>query len=65
MEKLQESLLRAWLLVAAPRARDERGDVPGWVLITVMTATIVGGIWAFLRPELMGMLRSAINSVSG
>ncbi|WP_299052981.1 hypothetical protein [uncultured Nocardioides sp.] len=62
-------LLRAWVVtwaaVAAPRTRDERGDVPGWVLITVMTATIVGGIWAFLRPELMGMLRSALNSVGG
>jgi hypothetical protein len=55
----------AWTALAAPRTRDERGDVPGWVLITVMTATIVGGIWAFLRPELMGMLRSALNSVGG
>ncbi len=25
------------------RRRDERGDVPGWVLITVMTAGLVAG----------------------
>ena len=30
-----------------PSGRDERGDVPGWVLITVMTAGLVGGLWAF------------------
>ena len=29
---------------ALPRPRDERGDVPGWVLITVMTAGLVAVI---------------------
>jgi hypothetical protein len=45
------------------RARDERGDVPGWVMITVMTAGLVAALWAVAGPELAAMLRSALASV--
>ena len=45
------------------RPRDQRGDVPGWVLITVMTVSIGTAIWAIARPELVGMLRTALSSV--
>ena len=44
--------------------RDERGDVPGWVLVTVMTAGLVAGLWAVAGPELERMLRQALNSVA-
>ena len=44
-------------------SRDERGDVPGWVLITVMTAGLVAGLWAIAGPALEGMLRQALDSV--
>ncbi len=47
------------------RSRDERGDVPGWVLITVMTAGLVAGIWAIAGSQLGAMLRDALASVSG
>jgi hypothetical protein len=47
------------------RHRDERGDVPGWVLITVMTAGLVAALWAIAGPQLSGMLRDALNSVRG
>ncbi len=43
----------------------ERGDVPGWVLITVMSAGLVAALWAVAGPELNGMLRDALNSVRG
>jgi hypothetical protein len=46
------------------RAADERGDVPGWVLVTVMTAGLVAGLWAVAGPELERMLREALQSVS-
>jgi len=49
--------------VAHPARRDDRGDVPGWVLVTVMTVGIVTGIWTFAQPELVGMVRQALNSV--
>lgn len=54
---------RLHLALVAPRQRDERGDVPGWVLVTVMSAGIVMAIWGVARQELTEMLRSALNSV--
>lgn len=47
------------------RSRDERGDVPGWVLITVMTAGLVASLWAIAGPQLGSMLSNALSSVSG
>ena len=44
--------------------RDDRGDVPGWVLITVMTAGLVAVIYGVAREELRDLLRSALNKVS-
>jgi hypothetical protein len=47
------------------RQRDERGDVPGWVLITVMTAGLVAALWAVAGPQLSQMLQDALASVRG
>lgn len=49
----------------AARRDRERGDVPGWVLITLMTAGIVTVLWAFAGPRLLAILTNALNSVSG
>jgi hypothetical protein len=52
-------------LLLKPRpARKERGDVPGWVLITVMTAGLVVVIWRLAGDQLATMLREALSSVS-
>lgn len=45
--------------------RDERGDVPGWVMITVMTAGFVAMLTAVAGPQLRSMLEHALQSVSG
>lgn len=45
--------------------RDERGDVPGWVLITVMTAGLVTALWQLAGSELTAMLHDALSSVAG
>jgi hypothetical protein len=50
-------------LAVALRRRDERGDVPGWVLVTVMTAGLVGALWKLAGPQLNSMLTSALDSV--
>ena len=66
MDDLSRRLTRAWLVLAAavsPRERDERGDVPGWVMITVMTAGLVVGITAVAGPALQDMVSSALNKV--
>jgi hypothetical protein len=50
---------------ALARLTDERGDVPGWVLITLMTAGLVVVIWALAGPALSGVFDNAISKVSG
>ena len=42
----------------------ERGDVPGWVMITLMTAVIVVLIWGIASKQLTDLLNSAFNKVS-
>lgn len=47
------------------RLADDRGDVPGWVLITLMTAALVILIWALAGPALSDIFQNAIDKVSG
>ena len=67
MQQLSLLMTRLYVvLVARPRAerdRDDRGDVPGWVLVTVMSAGLVMAIWGIAVDQLRSMLRSALNSV--
>ena len=42
----------------------ERGDVPGWVLITLMTAGIVAIIWGFAEDRLLQIVTDALDSVT-
>lgn len=67
MHTLLLLLTRLSLSLTCPalRRRDDRGDVPGWVLVTVMTAGLVAALWRFAGPELQSMLRSALGGVSG
>lgn len=41
----------------------ERGDVPGWVLVTLMTAGLVVAIWALAGDALARVFETAINRV--
>ena len=43
----------------------ERGDVPGWVLITLMTAGLVTVLWQVAGPKLSDIHGSALDSVKG
>ncbi|MEV0891247.1 hypothetical protein [Promicromonospora sp. NPDC050262] len=49
----------------AETAEAERGDVPGWVLVTLMTAGLVVALWAVAGPLLEDAFRQAISSVTG
>lgn len=44
---------------------DERGDVPGWVMITLMSAVLVAALLAVAGPRLSDLFNQAINRVSG
>ena len=63
MEHLSQAMTRLYVMLTLPRSRDERGDVPGWVLITVMTAGLVMAIWGVAKGQLSSMLREALASV--
>jgi hypothetical protein len=41
----------------------ERGDVPGWVLVAVMTAGLVTALWLVADDQLTAVLQRAISSV--
>lgn len=65
-------MIEKWKRLAGAPARaviqtldDERGDVPGWVLITLMTAGLVVVIWALAGPALEQLFQSALARVSG
>ena len=45
--------------------RRDRGDVPGWVLITVMTAGLVSAIWLLAGPALTSMFTNSLSKVTG
>ena len=47
------------------RLRCERGDVPGWVLVTLMTAGLVVTLWAVAGPAFTDVFTRAIAKVTG
>ena len=47
------------------RLAEETGDVPGWVLITLMTAGLVIVIWGLAGPALSEIFGNAISKVTG
>jgi len=59
--RLRRRVTRRWASTGPP----ERGDVPGWVLITLMTAGLVLVLWAIAGPALRDVFTNAINSVTG
>jgi hypothetical protein len=43
---------------------DEGGDVPGWVLITLMTAGLVVGVWSVAAPALSNLMDDSLSRIS-
>ena len=63
MHNAHEALIRLYLALTAPRVRDERGDVPGWVMVTVLTIAMATAIFGVARDELSAMLTRAFAMV--
>jgi len=55
----------ALLVDRARRGGRDRGDVPGWVMVTVMTAILVVAILGIFEPQIKSALSGIIDSVSG
>ena len=56
MDTIRQRLARA--------IHGDRGDVPGWVLITLMTAGLVIIIWGLAGPALSAVFQQAIQRVT-
>lgn len=46
-----------------PGDHHERGDVPGWVMITLMSAVLVAALLALAGPALEGLFNQAMDKV--
>ena len=58
-------MTRKYALRVRNKLIDEAGDVPGWVLITLMTAGLVIVIWGLAGPALANVFQQAIDRVTG
>ncbi len=47
------------------RAREDRGDVPGWVMVTLMTAGLVTVLWLLAEDQLQTLFQEALDNVRG
>ena len=43
---------------------DERGDVPGWVLVVLMTTGLVTALWTIAAPRLSQILKNSLDSMN-
>ena len=66
------SLLTWWSAASRPRLGhhtdggadpSQRGDVPGWVMITLMSAVLVAALLALAGPALEGLFNQAMDKV--
>ena len=44
--------------------QSERGDVPGWVLVVLMTTGLVTGIWTVAQPRLSSILKNSLDNMN-
>ena len=45
--------------------RDDRGDVPGWVLVGLMTTGLVTALWTIAAPRLTAILKNSLDAMNG
>ena len=60
---LNDGLLKATVKVQNFLA-EERGDVPGWVLVVLMTTGLVTGIWTVAEPRLSSILKNSLDNMN-
>ena len=53
-----------WLILRSlARDEGERGDVPGWVLITAMTVALVMLVWGVASEALRDIITGFLNEI--
>lgn len=63
-------MLDRWVLplivrMQVSKAEGERGDVPGWVMITLMTVAIATAIWTLTSTKLTSTLTNVLDNMTG
>jgi hypothetical protein len=52
-------------IIDSARRDSERGDVPGWVLVVLMTTGLVTAIWTIAAPRLSAILKNSLDAMNG
>ncbi len=52
-------------IINSARNDSERGDVPGWVLVVLMTTGLVTAIWTIAAPRLSAILKNSLDAMNG
>lgn len=52
-------------IINSARNDSERGDVPGWVLVVLMTTGLVTAIWTVAAPRLSAILKNSLDAMNG
>ena len=67
--KLTVQVIRVNLFLKSKLAKlikgESRADVPGWVLVVLMTTALVTGIWSIAAPKLTTILRNSLDAMGG
>jgi hypothetical protein len=61
---LESPLIKKLRLESNQIAKSERGDVPGWVLVVLMTTGLVTGIWTVAQPRLSSILKNSLDNMN-
>ena len=64
-ERMAISLNKANNMKYVKMMKDERGDVPGWVLVVLMTTGLVTAIWTIAAPRLSAILKNSLDAMNG
>jgi hypothetical protein len=63
--RVLESLVRLKKSRVFIAISDQRGDVPGWVLVVLMTTGLVTAIWTIAAPRLTAILKNSLDAMNG
>jgi hypothetical protein len=58
-------ILEIWNRRIVKPLASERGDVPGWVLVVLMTTGLVTAIWTIAAPRLTSILKNSLDAMNG
>jgi hypothetical protein len=64
MEGKVRGPMRMWVRCRGWWQRGERGDVPGWVMITVMTILLVSALFAMFNAQVTSFFRAGLDQLT-